>query len=838
MQSRRDLQFDPSDPSPVADLPDLPDVIDWSNPQSLFRAIGGRIPKTPSPAEVRREASAKSREAFAAYKTLGEILQRHEATIQKRWTKKTKQQRLQILLKAWPGMPASHRPDFEAFRNESADQRERGTKYKRQYLWPCINQQDLSQPRLMPLLLNSRGRHPPPAFAAADVESVHLGLVSKALDPIFLNEHVMILHGATKAEEYGKLVAWDEHPDAFEWMHTRRQFLPGEGLIILEVQARLMKFLVDCCHEILHEIPAADLISDAYPVHPEPPPMTDNDASGFASLAVMAAEAPYRLPERLNLARLESLLEAKMSAVEDHVWALREDPTYFADQFREIKDHRQEMLKDTAGNLHPVTQKPREHLLWARVTANMLIDSYISLEAFTELHRQLQQLRVLQSKYKTKISPEKDLPEDYRIALLRFRHFLEKTAKGPMHMLKTAVVASPPMHKFFAREPPADPDSTKMKVMSKVGVKRSKDETNLIWLLQTLCEDDQTLFLVGLPRLVDELERLMQASPEADALVSAHVGRILGDLSIIAQCSRQLELYQPWAQMFDSASVDHSETFKSEYLKWGEPWAQLMAAVKEPSLTAAGKLAEPSGGRFAYPSHKRRTRETVEALRAAEHNLDAVWAKVDGQLRSKTPALTGTAVYRFLSKPRLLRRTAEWVEPATAPSTDKKIADPNPDVLNRPLSTVFVDHSEASSREWRTQPKVKPKTKGAASTQPPAVADAPEPAIVDPRPTFRVDARTLKVFRTIFFNPEVTSTPSSVLWSDFLHAMVATGFRAEKLYGSVWQFSPTRPDVERSIHFHEPHPVSKIPFEVARRHGRRLTRAYGWSGAMFVLKDK
>jgi hypothetical protein len=68
--------------------------------------------------------------------------------------------------------------------------------------------------------------------------------------------------------------------------------------------------------------------------------------------------------------------------------------------------------------------------------------------------------------------------------------------------------------------------------------------------------------------------------------------------------------------------------------------------------------------------------------------------------------------------------------------------------------------------------------------------------------------------------------------------MASTGFRIEKLYGSVWQFSPTSLDVERSIHFHEPHPKGKIPFEVARRHGRRLTRAYGWHGGMFVLKEK
>ncbi len=841
MQSRRDFRLAAFDPAYDVDSDDdlangIPDETGWSD-EAVFKILGGSKPEMPSPAQVRREAKERSRAIFTAYESLSKILQRHEATIQKRWTKKTRQQRLQILLKAWPGMPASHRPDFEALRKESTEQRERGTMYKDHYMWPYINQEELSQPKAMPLLLNSRGRHPPPAFAAADNESIHLGFTSKALAPIFLNQHVMILHGATTAEGYGQLIAWDDHPDAFEWMHTRKQFLPGEGLVILEVQARLMKFLVDCCHEILHDIPAPDLVSDAYAIQSEPPLKTDKDASGFASLTVMAAEAPFRLPERLDLARLESLLEAKMSAAQDHVWALRDDPAYFAHEFLEVKDHRQELLKDTLGRPHPVTNRLREHLLWSRVTGTVLRNAYIDLETFTELHRQVQHLRGLQKKYQAKISPTKDLPKEYMAALLRFRYFLENTAKNPMQSLKIIFAASPPMHKFFVRQPPTDPNSTKLLVTLRVGAKSNDVEGHLIWLLQILWEDDSNLFLIGLPRVMDELERLLQSSPEADALISAHVIKVLGDLSIIAQCSRQLELYQPWAQTFESTFVDYSDTIKAEHAQWMKPWAQLAPAMREMNLAPAGRFAEPSGGKFAYPVGKRRTRETVDAMRKAEANLDAVWENIDALLQSKAPDLGATAVYRFLAKPRMLRRTAEWVEP-TALVTDKKTGDPDLDILSRPLSNIFLDHTEDRLRGLKAQSKVKTKTKGVSSTTLSAAPDVAEPDSLDHQPTLHVDARTLKVFRTLFFDPDVTSTPGSVPWNDFLHAMVSTGFQAEKLYGSVWQFSPTSLDVERSIHFHEPHPKGKIPFEVARRYGRRLTRAYGWFGGMFVLKEK
>lgn len=86
----------------------------------------------------------------------------------------------------------------------------------------------------------------------------------------------------------------------------------------------------------------------------------------------------------------------------------------------------------------------------------------------------------------------------------------------------------------------------------------------------------------------------------------------------------------------------------------------------------------------------------------------------------------------------------------------------------------------------------------------------------------------LKVMKTLFYDLASNANPGEVSWTDFLRAMISTGFQLEKLYGSVWQCSPTRLDVERSIQFHEPHPVAKIPFRNARRIGRRLNKQGLW----------
>ncbi|VTT65279.1 unnamed protein product [Fusarium fujikuroi] len=110
-----------------------------------------------------------------------------------------------------------------------------------------------------------------------------------------------------------------------------------------------------------------------------------------------------------------------------------------------------------------------------------------------------------------------------------------------------------------------------------------------------------------------------------------------------------------------------------------------------------------------------------------------------------------------------------------------------------------------------------------------------EVALEDPKPVFKVERRALKTFRILFYDPDVTSTPGEVPWNNFLHALTSVGLAAEKLYGSVWQFSPYTLEANGSIHFHEPHPHNKVPFVIARRHGRRLYRTYGWTGEQFVL---
>lgn len=820
------------------------DVFDYSEPSFIARLMGRPAPATMTPEQVRLEARGRSKSIYDKQSNLEFIVFRHEATIQKRWIKKKKQQRIDTLESAWPRMAKSHRPDF-AYIRQHANRSNRiapDANHRRNFLCPYINQEDLLKPKALLLLINSRGRHPPSHFAAVDSDAMRFGRVSEKLSPIFLDSHVMLLNGVIAPEYYGELLSWDDRGNAFDWMCTQKQFLPGEGLLVLEAQEMVLEFLVNCCVKILQDIPTNVLFSTAYPIEPEPQLNTANETEGFESMITMAQEAPYRVPARLDFARIQTLLRARTSAADDHLWALREDPGYFNEQMHEFMEHRQEMLKDTNGKLHPSCMPKIHSVLWHRVLGTIILEAYMDLMMYSELHEQAVNLTKLHAKYQSVLSPEKKLPEEFLMALLKFRYYLNQASRGLLNQLKQFASASPPLRKFFVRSPPDDSNLLLINVHSKPGVHKAKPQFELIWLLSTLWENDHQVFFMGMPFLLDELERLLQSETQAQELISAQIAAYIGNLSIISHCLRQLALYQPWARGFDNLLEDRNSSISKEFSQRTASWKELFVVMheKKKRLEPAVKIWETSGS-FVYPSSKRRTKETTDAMILAERNLDRLWACVDRALHVELHGLEGKAVEEVLSSPRLIERTSEWVEiekPSKGSSQDTKI-DPKIESLYRPLSTIYIDHgSKTTEATAQTQRKTKNKTRSQPSEmQPSSIVEPPSETPRPPIVKILVDTRALKVFRTLFYDPTITSTPGEISWHDFIYALTSTGqFSAEKLYGSVWQFERVNGPDQSRIQFHEPHPRGRIPFVVARRHGRRLNRAYGWERNMFELK--
>lgn len=139
------------------------------------------------------------------------------------------------------------------------------------------------------------------------------------------------------------------------------------------------------------------------------------------------------------------------------------------------------------------------------------------------------------------------------------------------------------------------------------------------------------------------------------------------------------------------------------------------------------------------------------------------------------------------------------------------------------------------------QEQVKQKTRGSGDRTS-VVGEVPagptHPSLEQSSKHLKVDQRTHKVFKTIFYTQtsESGDIPIAVKWVEFKRAMGRVGFSIEKLQGSAWQFTPgSDANEQRSIQFHEPHPDNDIPFVLATRFGRRPTRVYGWNSESFKL---
>jgi hypothetical protein len=677
----------------------------------------------------------------------------------------------------------------------------------------------------MLLLLHFRARYHPREFIHSDLEQAALGKASGTTMPAFLNEYTMYFHRGETADEYGGLISWDDEEDAFENMMNEVGMHPGHGLHALEIQQRIWAFLVTWSRSLLQDVPSptqGDVL-----LNPGPPPTLGD----ITSLKMIALEAPYRIPAHLNFARLKAIASAERNAREDHLWALREDPGYFADAMQEASAHRQEMLLDTKGHEHPTLKEPGRPLFWNRVLGSVLVESHFGFATFNEIVRQINDLASLHARHYNRIKPEVGLPSDLFMAFQNLRFLLDAAKVDLIQTLRVGLFSSPPFRQFCSREP-QDPRTSVIRAMywpphQNHAVKR------IMPFFDILFKDDQ-LRLYGLHTVTDEIGRLMQSDSDVNALISPWVANRLSSLTVVSECLHQLHLFKPWSRKIeDDMDINHS-TMRSNYEESFKDWKPVLKVKFEGSQVY--RCADPTDGKFDYPVQRRRNKQNVGILRKAEANLDSFWKAVDQHYKSKAIGNSQQdLVAHLLGSDRAIQRTPEWIEPAKT-----RVPLEKDQYVYQPFSTVFHDPTKQVTgtfdRASLLDKAPKAKTRGSAAPN-----DVPQPGIPhEPNEVaafFSVDERAHKVFRTLFHSPNNPNTPGEIPWVEFLHSIVSVGFSAEKLHGSAWNFTPRTPElgIERSIQFHEPHPSSKIPFFRARMYGRRLGRAYGWNIETFRL---
>lgn len=814
---------------------------------------------------VRAEIKQTAERIFDNWRSLEFIVQRHEVTIQRRWMNKSMTKRRELILTTWPNMARDHRPDI-ALENVSCSPKELKKERKAMLqgkpmqqktyegsqrealLMPYINLHDLTKSEPLLLMINARARQPPHAFSRRDLQ---------------LSTQCVWLTKWNSLQGYiMDFDAWQSGPETYGELHEGKwetvvsstgtdsrlangTINPGDGLWILEIQDRIYKFLHDTVIRILHDIPHGDLTGPKYSIQPEPPLPSANSGADVVSLASTNLEAIYSSPGKMDLHRLQLLVTAKANEEEDKLWALREDPGRFSEELEDFIAHQPEYVADLLGAQHPTTTIDgcRKHF-GSRVTSfedmcslMFLLSNFGSVEFWVGLERDITDLVELQKQHFgcKIIESGATLPEPFAVALGKFQSTLCTCVEGHLFILRRAAYSSPPLRPYVRRASPETID----RFNSCSGKRPPRHILEFMSILFRLCQEETLMskgHISGVQSLMEQYDMFINTIPDAPEAVSSYVARAISTLALLSECLRQIHLFQPWAatahkgmetRLVQAIHVeDHNEEDCDEF-----PPAEFRLSVRVWSMAT-------SVAKNPYPVHKKRTAVNVEAMQKAEALLDQMWDVMLAEMEHHKSLKPHCKKVLFFQG-RQLQRTPDWVAPVTpAKKTPLQIA--SPEVPVHSFGGLNIDDNKVEN--FPTE-KTKIKTRGTPAPQASSSrsVETTEPEDQSSAHTIQVDRRAFKVFSTLFHKASTTSKPGEVPWTEFLHAMRSAGFGMEKLYGSVWQFTP-RDDNNghvgagmRSILFHEPHPHSKIPFWDARRHGRRLTRAYGWSGETFVV---
>lgn len=687
-------------------------------------------------------------------------------------------------------------------------------------LFPYINLEDLCKAQPLLIFLKARAFNLPWTFVNTEHEFNPFARLP--LCPDCNMQCAGFVFGFTKDPkpgEYGKAIIIQDgvhtnHHNGEETFYVCQR----QGLQKLYVQERIYTFLLGCCKAILHDVSLKHL-SDV-PILNEQGPYVFSEDSSQATKPTTFLEtillAPYRARSVIDFHRLRAYCEGMLSASQDHAWASREDPGYFADRMKELENLQLGLIKDTHGRVGWRVGKPA---FQARVTREFICDAYMELACWKSLYQKTETLC-----HTATDGLVRNFHEEWHQVQSFQMHAGYMLRRLTDHVICTAR-ASPALRCYNIRH--------NFQGQTKIGRKTAGDfkVNDFMVLLEELdevvSEDTNTSVLFY---VLDRFDVIIKRKVEIQSIISPLVASDIAKLSIVAECLRQINMWlaTPEIHIFQKQHVGSQAPLPDDTKNFFH-WLESLETYEPPK-----SAADLSKDRLNYPILHYQNRQNLEQMRRAENNLDVFWDHVDSYFEEQS----GKRVHEYI-RPFFMGEMRR-----TPPETEKDSSN-NPGLIDKPLSEQLHDTAKQITGVFDRSLKVTKNAKIKRHGLPRPMEVPDEEARNDPGPVddpsesiIRVDKRTLSTIRTLFGGGGYSESEISrnIKWDDFVRAMVRVGFSAEKLQDSAWQFTPHGGiAVDRGIQFHEPHPERNIPYTMARRFGRRLERVYGWTRETFQL---
>ncbi|KAJ7194920.1 hypothetical protein GGX14DRAFT_505295 [Mycena pura] len=776
----------------------------WAKERAQANAILDTLPQRMrpvavlSPDEARQKADKIRPELFASWNRLRRIVLAHEEAIQRRWKKRTGAKRKQLLQEIDSKLPKEHAPEISALSQGSTLDK------LNDFRLPYLNLEDLTINNGTQFLglLHARAHYPPSQFAWFDSDTLHFGIVAGAIPRQHGMSCGMIVFG--DQDTYGKVLPYSEpleksdatSPDGFEMEHNLRESMSfGDGLAVLETQAKLMEFLIGVVTKILHDLDLTNLT----PVAPLPAPSIPILETSFQwqSSARFNALRPYGPPPAFSIDEIGNLLDTQYELAVQHLGDLRTDPMYLAETIQSYYDHRPETILGKA----PLS------LIQSRAVSLMLSDAYSFLAFYHVAQAIIAEFRVVETNFPNGMQRARELPKAYVDALKPLYPILGLLDKHLTKVHHTTMGSSAALRKGLTLRC-NDPAFAKHDMIFE-----SLPGDELYWYMTILLQEQQT-HLWQVARIFDQLDRITQ-DPVAHQRISPLIASLFSQWGVVNDCKSILEWHRP--------AIEDDEDLQEGVQQRLQKWHPLLASVVSTNFATLAHKAFPLSG-FTYPKGPRNPAWATKC-QAVDEAFAAFWTAAD------------ILLVKTCGKELFALGEQETASFAVAPTDWVALAAPKAVVRPKPTPAAllpFGGAEQSSAEKSQDAPVVnpKPKTRGVAmvseDTRP--EQDTTESSWL---PT-AVSSKTYKVFSVLFTaTVEIAQQQRSVAWKDILMAFDELGFDLIRTRGSAWTFRHA--DGSKSVTVHEPHPEPTMGFWAARRFGRRLTRRFGWTLSSFAL---
>lgn len=520
------------------------------------------------------------------------------------------------------------------------------------------------------------------------------------------------------------------------------------------MQKDILAFLLTCARRILSDksdealldAPVQDVLSHIHSVGDG-----GKDYTSFADVLLMA---PYEGWDSMNFSRLQGYADGAHAKHKNHVWALREDPQYFADTVCDHWNHLASLVPSTCNCHKSGYLLTREHA--NKQVGVVISDSYLMLHGWGYLSAELTNLDKLQREGALKQEQARVILQTEIIAKFLGHRLLGEIFKDSR--------AAPLCRKLLCK----DCDANTYTQVSGIKVAQ-KEVLDLFAVFRPLTDPEKRDTYWEWPSLASDIlesaDRLLLRSAIARKMITSRILGNLTDLSIITECVRQTRLWSHSPEVVTrkvsgcGCKIPLQDEDSLDFFAWNQ---SLEGEDFNPPL----ELTIVFNNQISYPEHEVRSQDTVEALRTAEQNLNDFWSAIDAHYEEKTGLAQHEAMRSCLEKSGEMHRISPRIEDSENLTEPVKVSDKErPRLSHDKASQITGTFDRMSLIE-----KVKTKTRGNAD---PAygIVDGDESAEQSLEPTphiadsaFQVDKRAHKVFTLLFptIKQSVGKAPKSV----------------------------------------------------------------------------